>query len=283
MFRLFAPLLSILLACVFTSEAAAAPQTRNSLTRDMAARIRQALPDYDVQISEPLTLSIRRSNGGNANTVNLDRVWNVCQSGDAEECEGSIANFVNAARELVAEPSPITSAQLREMVRSEDYCVQVRRVFGERGQILVTRPAPANLCAVIVADSPHSMRLLTTEDLDSLHLPTNEAWDLAERQTLDNLPQPTEFDIAHQFVMVTGQDYLPSLILAREGWRALAAAQGGVMLAVPADGRVIVLRAVDGAALEQLQNLVAQDFQTAERGISPHILRWTDQGWAIAR
>jgi hypothetical protein len=265
----------------FFSVAAAASgaPSQDSVTRDVAARIRTAAPGHEVRIVGPLTIEVARSGLNEPLSINVDRVWNVCRQGSPQDCVQSAENFVRAIPDLLGEMPALTRERLRETVRSEEYCREVRRGFGDRGQTVLTRAAPAGLCAMLVADSPNSVRLLTTEDLETLQMSPDEAWQLAERQTLAILPRPTDFDVGRQYVMVTGQDYLPSLILATDGWRSLAAAQGDIMLAVPADGRIIVLRAIEGADLRQLQSLVAEDFRTAERGISPHILRWTEAGW----
>ena len=261
------------------SAAACAAPSEDTVTRDVAARIREVVPGHEVRIVEPLTIEVARTGSGEPIRVNIDRVWNVCRQGNPQDCRTSADNFARAIPELLEDTPELTRAQLREMVRSEEYCAEMRRIFAAQGRIPLMRPAPAGLCALIVADSSRSMRLLGHDDLQSASLPADQAWQIAERQTLANLPRPAEINIASdQIVMLAGMDYLPSIILAGEGWRTLAE-QGDLMLAVPADGTVLVFRAIEGADLRRLQNLVAEDFRTAERGITPHILRWSNDGW----
>ncbi|HYJ53852.1 MAG TPA: hypothetical protein VEW04_11850 [Allosphingosinicella sp.] len=249
----------------------------------MAARIREALPGRDVQIAGPLTLGITGPDGDGPRTVNLDRVWNVCQSSDAVSCEASISNFVAASGELVTERPQFTRGQLRVMVRSEEYCVEVRRLYAERSQTAQTRSLPGELCAVLVADAPNTMRLLGADDLNELGLIAAEAWPIAERQTLANLPDPASLTFENGLAVVGGREYVPSLILAADGWRSLAAAQGEILMAVPSDGGLVAFRASDVPDLSRLGAVVEQEFANGERGISRHIYRWTAQGWAIAR
>jgi hypothetical protein len=266
----------------FASASSAAEwPTQDSLTRDMAARIRQALPNHEVQITGPLTLRLTRS-GGEGSNVNLDRVWRVCQSEDAAACQGSITNFVGAANELVSN-SDFTRAQLRVMVRSEQYCVEIQRIYSERQQAAQTRSLPGALCVVLVADAPNTMRVLSDGDLAGLSLAAGEAWSTAERQTLANLPSPASLTFENGLAVVAEREYVPSLILASEGWRSLAAAHGDVLMAVPKDGVLIVLRASETGDLSRLRQVVAEEFTNGERGISPNLYRWTENGWAVAR
>jgi hypothetical protein len=279
--RFLAPLLALFFLGIASAASATERPTQDSLTRDMAARIRQALPNHEVETTGPLTLRLMRP-GGAGTTVNLDRVWRVCQTGDAEACEGSIANFVGAAHELVSNPD-FTRAQLRVMVRSEQYCMEIRRIYSERQRAAQTRSLPGALCVVLVADAPNTMRVLGDDDLADLGLASADAWSMGERQTLANLPSPTSLTFENGLAVVAERDYVPSLILASDGWRSLAAAHGDVLMAVPKDGVMIVLRASETGDLSRLRQFVADDFANGERGISPDLFRWTEQGWAVAR
>jgi hypothetical protein len=50
-------------------------------------------------------------------------------------------------------------------------------------------------------------------------------------------------------------------------------------IAVPADERVVVGVARSVEELSRLKSVVAQDYTSAPRGISPLIFYWTDGGW----
>jgi hypothetical protein len=273
-----APLLLLLFAGA--AVAAAAPPSETAFTEEMAARFRTALPRSEVQVTAPLQLRISAPTYREPPAVVLDRTWNVCRPGPSEECEEAKARFVAALVEIIAEHPPVARAQLRVMVRSADYCAAARERASRENQTVVMRPGPAALCTLVVADYPSSMRLLNGRDLGQLGLGADEVWPIAERQTMASLPQPqslAELD-QHSPATVVGRDYIPSLLLNAEGWRAVAA-RGDVLVAVPEDGALIAIRAADVADLAAFRAIVRDHHRLAERGISPEIYRWTDEGW----
>jgi hypothetical protein len=192
-----------------------------------------------------------------------------------------VASVVDIVNET---PAPLTRAQLRVAVRSTDFCDHLATLEAERpGQRPLTRPGPAaGLCTVLMADYPNRMRTVPGEDLPALELDAAAAWALAERQTLAALPAPESLEgLDRSLVVVTDMDYVPSLILAGEGWRR-AAAGGELLLAVPTDGFAVVARRANVPDLAQFRAAVRENFETGERGISPHIYRWTAGGWVVA-
>ena len=272
-----APLLALLLV---GAAPAPAPPGEAAFTEEMAARFRAALPQSEVRIAGPLQLRISAPTYREPPEVNLERTWNVCRPGPSEECEEAKARFVAALLESFAEHPPVARAQLRVMVRGADYCAAARERADRESQSFVMRPGPAGLCTVVVADYPNSMRLLNGADLAPLGLSADEVWPLAERQTLAGLPQPQSLAELgqRQVAIVTGRDYIPSLLLNAEGWRAVAE-RGDVLVAVPEDGVLIAVRVADVADLAAFHAIVREQHGQAERGISPEIYRWTDRGW----
>ena len=146
---------------------------------------------------------------------------------------------------------------------------------------MLTRPFVAPLCLVLMVDYPTQMRGVRTEDLTGLGLAADAAWALAERQTLADLPEPDRLDsIDESLVAVTEYDYVTSLLLNGEGWRRAAAAVGGdLIVAVPSDQYLIVARRDVISDMAGLRRSTREAFDTAERGISPLVYRWTDSGW----
>ena len=84
-------------------------------------------------------------------------------------------------------------------------------------------------------------------------------------------------------IVLTGKDYISSILLA-DGWSDLARMTGGALfVAVPGDNEVVVGLAKDDETIKRLNPVVIQDYQSAERPVSPYIYRWATTGWAIAR
>lgn len=270
---------ALLIALALLSAAPARAQgDEAAFTEAAAARFRAALPGREVAVAGRLQLSVT-TDGREAAEINLDRVWNFCRTASAADCEVSKANFIGAMVELLADQPPVTRAQLRVMVRGSDYCVGAQRNLAV-DRVLATRPGPPGLCALIVADYPRTMRLLELSDLAPLGLDAAQAWPLAERQTLAALPRPRSLAALdqHNAAAVVDYDYIPSLLLDADGWRAVAA-RGELLIAVPSDDMLIVVRAADVTDLAAFRATVRQQFEEAERGVSPHVYRWTERGW----
>jgi len=84
--------------------------------------------------------------------------------------------------------------------------------------------------------------------------------------------------------MLRGGDYVPSVLLDAAGWRALAArTKGDLVVTVPDDGFVTVISDPDPATVNKLAALSRQNFDSAERGISPLVYRWNGNGWSAMR
>ena len=144
------------------------------------------------------------------------------------------------------------------------------------------RPFVSGLCIILMGDYPTTMRSVTEDQLAPLGLTADAAWALAERQTLADLPRPDRLEGIHDTVVaVTGYDYVTSLMLNAEGWRAAAAAEGELVVAVPDSGSMIVVRRANLADLVRFRAIVRDQMETAERGVSPNLYHWTAQGWAL--
>ena len=263
---------------------AAARETEAAFTRRMAERLRAAIPGREVRITGTFEISVAQQSG-DPGRIFVGRVWNICESAPADECEASATRLIEAVARISTRPeAPITRAQLRIAVRARAYCTGLHRLAGDAvaTQRTLTREMPPDLCQVVMVDYPDRMRGLTAGDLGPLGLAAEAAWQLAESQTIAALPQPSALGQLEQgIVAVTGFDYIPSLLLNRQGWRALAAAQGGLIVAVPSDNMMIVARAATVTDMAGFRRATRDAFDTAERQISESVYRWTDAGWVL--
>ena len=251
-------------------------------TRQMAERFRAAMPGVTIEISEPLQLLVGLA--PDTGEVNLGAIFISCQNNTVEECDADVASFVQQITEGMQElDAPIAREQLRVAVRSSDYCDHIGPMPTPGSENLgpIMRPYVSGLCALIMADYPRRMRGVTVEDLGRLGLETDAAWALAQRQTLANLPRPEALEgLRDSIVSVIDYEYIPSLMLNTEGWRTASAAAGGdLILAVPDNFMMIVARRSNVRDLEGFKALTRENFETADRGISPLVYRWTETGW----
>lgn len=272
----------LLLGIAGVTGLAPAPPSEAEFTRQMAERFRAALPGRDVEITEPLQFRIRAE--PEPLTINVGRVFNFCAHATADECRDSIDRFVASTADALSNAAAqITRAQLRLLVRNTEYC-DYAAAAGTSGNLRrpVTRNVAPGLCVILMADFPTTMRSVPAEDLRRLGLDADAAWALAERQTLADLPHPEAIEgLRGGIAVVTGFDYVTSLLLNREGWRAATAAQGELIVAVPASDTLVVARRAALGDLAGFRAAVRQHFETAERGVSPNLYHWTAAGWAL--
>lgn len=256
-----------------------------TFTRAMAERFRQAAPQVTFRITADLQLGAKAPGQEEEAEINLNRVYDFCRRNPADECLVLGEDFVTALVPTLSPIPPLAREQLRLMVRHSGYCEELGSRERERGDVpdgIVMRPVGPSLCAVLVADSPRTMASVQVSTLTPLNLSVDQAWQLAERQTLTNLPEIDTIEaLATEMIVVADMDYVPSLVLAREAWRRAAARHGELLMAVPADGIMVVTRRSLVNDVAALRATVREQFDTASRGISPHIYRWSSEGWTI--
>ena len=261
---------------------AAATPPEPDFTKDMLGRIHKLAPNVGLEVAGPLTLHV--IDGPQAGgQINFDRVVAFCEHNDAVPCEEQKQKFATGiAASLVTTDYAVTRERLRVVVRSELYATEANTELGAgKSGPLVIAPLAAGLDLVLAADLPQTTRLVNEGDLKTLGLTRDEAIALGAKQVLAALPPlPDAKALASAVIVIPGQDYGASYLLATDQWRSRARTLTGVLwIAVPADERVVVGLARSEEELSKLKPVVAQDFATAPRGISPLIFRWTDGRW----
>jgi uncharacterized protein YtpQ (UPF0354 family) len=278
--RLRAAWLVSIAAMVAVPAAAASPGA--DFTQDMLARIHTLAPSVALEVAGPLTLHV--VDGPQAGgQINFDRVAAFCEHNDAAACEEQKQKFAaGMAASLVTTDYTVTRERLRVVVRSEQYATEANAELGAgKSGPLVSAPLAAGLDLVLAADFPQTTRLVKEGDLKTLGLTREQAIAFGTKQVLAALPPlPDAKALASAVIVIPGQDYGASYLLASDQWRSRAGTVTGVLwIAVPADERVVVGVARSEEELSKLKPVVAQDYSTAPRGISPSIFRWTDRGW----
>lgn len=256
-------------------------------TQDMLARIRKLTTGVTLEVAGPLSL---RVSGGSQDggAINFDRIYAFCEKNDAAACEEQKDRFASGmASSLVMTDTSVTPGRLRVVVRNADYAKDMNAAALGKTRIgaLVIAPVAAGVDLVLAADFPQTTRLVGEDDLKSLGLSRDQAIALGTKQVLAALPPlPDAKKLSSGVSLIAGQDYGASYLLAADQWRARAKDVTGILwIAIPADERVVMGVARDEAELARLKPVVANDFATAPRGISPLIYRWTDKGWLPLR
>jgi len=269
-----AALLGTAVAATFVSRA-----KRRDLAEEMVARIHALAPGYELRIASPL--SARVMNGPQADTqINFNVVEQFCRRNDAAACEDLKQKFATAMAESISTANDdVKVEQLHVIVRSQDYVDGLPAA--EEGKEPVSKPVATGVKLVLVRDLPNTIKMVQRDELAALHLTEEEAIALGTRQVLADLPPlPTAAELRKGPILISGEDYAGSYILATDEWRKLARSVDGFLwLAIPSDQRVMIGTATDADDLARARASVASDFEKAARGISPVLYRWTDDRW----
>jgi len=273
----------LLAAGLLAGFAGLADQDPAAFTAEMVGRIAKVV-GRPFEVAGPLEIRPKGAKKSDSTTIYLDRIYQFCATNGAEECEDVKERFAAGTAETFAELPPLTTELLRVVVRSADYCDQLGRLETSKAKSPLQNGFADGLCVMLMADYPRTRRTVSTKDLDSLKLGADDAWGIAQRQTLVVAPHPPETVQDRTLVMLRGGDYVPSVLLDAAGWRALAArTKGDLVVTVPDDGFVTVISNPDPETVKKLAELSRQNFDSAERGISPLLYRWNGNGWSAMR
>lgn len=282
--RVLVVLLALLaLAAACAAVAAARPR---GFRADMMARFAKAMPGATLTADpdRPLTILYKRDDGTEG-SFNLDTVAGYCRTASRADCAAVKADFVRKMSTVHPEPTP---ASLRLVVRNREYLNYVDaygRKSPQKGDAAKYRPIGDDLYAVLAADGEETVALVGDAALKKLGLSVDQAWALAEAQTraiLPPLPKPAA--LRRSAVSYQDQAYLASLLTDLPGWAAIAAKVGpDLFVTVVADHLVFVGQVPDGPVLDHLKQAAADDCAAQERCISPHLYRFRDGRWVIAK
>jgi hypothetical protein len=269
------------------SACSATPAKTQTLRDEAIAAIHAAMPDAEVTVVDPLAIKVKPP-AGEEMQINLDRIQRFCEVNSAVDCAGEKQRFLGGIAEALTMDDAIKPAQLRLLVRSNEYAVAYATEIGDgKGQAdpPVARPFAEGVSVMLGVDYPKTTKIPGQSRLKDLGISEAEAIALATRQVLASLPKvPTLQEVEGKLLVVAGIDYGASMMLEPERWRALALATGGrLFVAIPADNDVLIGTVESGKDLRKIEKMVAESYATAGRGISPHVYRWSPTGWIVAK
>lgn len=269
---------------VFGAGASAAVEV-DTFAAEMLTRLRAAMPDRTMEVDphDPLAITIAASGAEDELTVNLHRVHDYCLRASAADAEAAKRDYVESISTAI---EPLTAATLRIVVRNADYAASVAQIAqeGPATRLLRTRIGE-DLYAFVASDTPTAVALVPVEKLASLGLTPAAAWALAYRQTKAGLPPiPAAADVGERPIAYDGHDNLGGLLAQRAQWRRLADAIGpDLFMTIVTDDVLFVGRLPDGPDLDAFKVAAREDGDAQPRGISPHVYRFRDGRWMIAR
>lgn len=252
---------------------------------EMRERLAPRVPGSRVVPTPGEPLSVKLAGGEwDGATVNFHRIYQYCVS-TPEDCEATKTEFLE---NITSKPPTMTSASLRLIVRDAGYVDYVRSLpaasDGTRDFAFFEQIGD-DLFVILASDSTHTTALVSGKGLKELGMTRDQAWAIADRQTRANLPPlPTAAQLKGGIVAYQDQEYLASLLIDRFAWRNLAAQIGpDLFVTAVSDGLVIVGVLPDGPDITEFGKSAAEDCAHQQRCISPHVYRYRDGRWTIAK
>lgn len=231
---------------------------------------------------DPFAMIVAGGGPTDVSQINLHNLYVACEHATPRACRQEKARFIA----VLSEPLPsVTAASLRLIVRDVNYVHAANAVSGDDpAKVPVVESIGEDLYAMLASDSPTRTMLVSEIMLPSLHLSPAEAWSLARRQTAAQLPTiPTATQIKTGGVGLEGFDYTASVLLDCAAWAKLAQEVGPDLFMTVASDHFVLVGTMPDASLASLRPSVAQDCAAQPRCISPHIYRFRDGQWVIAR
>lgn len=269
-----------LLALVMMLAACSAAAPAASVRDRVIAIVRVKLPKAMIVSTDPQGFSIMVA-GRDENSISVQRITDFCAANTVAECDDQIETFATSIVDLTTTDFTVTRERLRIVVRNRLDTDGYLATVPEIAKRPLVRPLFDGTSAVLAADFPKGIRMVTAEDLVALKLGADDAFALGTDQVLAVLPPvPKLSEIDGKLIAIQGFDYGASVMLRPERWADLAKATGGrLFIAIPGDNGVLIGMTKVGENPNKLKALAAEEFRLAPRGISPRVYRWSAAGW----
>ena len=251
---------------------------------DMITRFNASNPEANFSRgSEPLVIDVK---GGELDegTINLHRVYTYCQTASAEECESERKNLADNLAQGAPEPS---KESLRIVVRDQQYLDYLNELYAKEGkgaERALYRQVGEDLYALIASDGPKTIAIVTASQLEDMGLTANEAWALADRNTkaiIPKLPEPAK--LKSEAIAFQEFPYLSALVADLDGWRRISEVVGSDLFMTVVSDQFVFVGIMPDDNVAKFKATVEEDCATQRRCISPHIYRFRDGRWIVAR
>jgi hypothetical protein len=247
------------------------------------AQFEQALPaaQFEIVPEDPLQIDVINHPDWDEATLNLHRLYGFCQTIEAEACDAELARLVIA---LTATPDEPTQADLRIIVRDAQYWAYAASIAEQNGDLPVHRQIGDDLFAILAIDSPQTIRVATSGDLEAFEIDEDEAWERAAEQTGLVIPAlPLNRDFSDGLIGFESDEYTGSMLVFLPQWAQIAEQAGpDFAVTITSDQLVVAGLLAEGEELDEFRVLVEQDCAAAPRCISPHVYRFREGSWVIA-
>ncbi len=259
------------------------PSDARAFAERALVQFQEALPEakFALEPNDPLQINVTDHPEWDEAALNLHRLFGFCQTIDAQTCDAELTRLVLA---LTAPVDTASQSDLRIIVRDAAYWSYALAIADKNGEVPVHRQIGDDLFAILAIDSPQTIRVATSGDLEDFGVDESEAWQRAAEQTgLVIPPLPLNQDFSQGLIGFENEEYTGTMLIYLPQWAQIAERAGPELaVTITSDQLVVAGLLPDGQELDEFRTLVEQDCAAAPRCISPHVYRFRDGGWVIA-
>ena len=280
---------AVLLACLALfacKDNAAKSKPPSGLAERVRDQLASALPNATVTIRDPRSLHVKR--GDWEVEMSLDNLEATCRGGETV-CNDAITAAIANIKTTDGDHA-ITTAQLVVTIKTKEWFADTDKMLREKAadkyalNKLAAEPLAGDLVAVLGADLPNGIAMVSAEQLGTLKLDANAAFEHARKNlrathaTLD-LEQMEGTPV---YTNAKDDNYITATMILPDLWKPLADKVGGdLLVAFPARNRVFATSSKDPAAVVGIANIANVAFQTEDHPIAPTIFKWSPTGWTV--
>ena len=250
--------------------------TESEVTELVAQGLREQYETLTVKVVGDLRLEVQGEIWEKGGTMQLAKLWQTCQSPDAdcrEEIATYVGNYAEVFRSFREPPSPtevVAGLRATEFVNALAKEDLHRQFAGDLHEVLLVR-------------RPSHNRVLKLDDLKHLGVSTDEAFALGRRNLAELAKggEPTADPEVPGLLTVSTDDGLAASWLLLDGrWRELAARSQGHLFAVAPSRDILMLTTKsDPDWLAAFKRDASEAMAAVINPLSDTVLTWTPQGW----
>ena len=270
------------LRSLFGGKPAEPPMDPIAFTEEVARRVREAIPDMDVQVTADLELGINLTDDG-GNRAFLDNAYQMYRGESPGNRDDLINRFVRSFAEA-AKGLERSRDAIIPIVKDRGWLEEIRqsmlRMGVEKPQDKVYEDLNEEIVVVYAIDTPSNIAYLDPDGLQELGVEREELRSLAVRNLRGLLPR-IEVHRGDQVSMITADgNYEASLLLFADLWeREREKLRGDPVAAVPARDLLLFADSADAEAIARLAQLAMKMHQEATYALTGKLFVLRDGRW----
>ena len=245
-----------------------------AFTQDYLARLKKVKPDARASIAADLELEVFFPDSTQPLRVYLDNAFRDFSQSPRDK-EAILSRYIGALTESRANAAaPIDPARILPVIRDREFVEQTGRLpsNGDTPVAVASEQLNEDLYVMYVADSEHSVRYLSEEDLAAVEVDRANL----RRHAMENLrrlyPEVQMMGAEGLYMFRLDGTYESSLLLSEHLWdRPEMKVKGEFLVAVPSRDVLVISGTLEREPLEAMRKIVADVSTTAAYRISPRL------------